>query len=161
MWCPRHPNPEPAPVAQVAPEPERPPVPDVPVPIPPVATPLPPPGGYEPLAGVSGTQILSLPSTGRRPGSGGDAVLVEGRRHTISKRATTIGRSRECDIVVQDSNASRLHAEIRHIGLDYFIVDCQLDQRHDRQRATHPPPRTRPRRPHPDRHDRTVVEHSS
>ena len=51
------------------------------------------------------------------------AMLVEGRRLPISKRATTIGRSRECDIVVQDSNASRQHAEIRHIGLDYFIVD--------------------------------------
>ena len=118
------PEPEPAPVARVEPAPEPPPVPEVPVPIPAVATPLPPPGGYEPLAGVSGTQILSA-ADARAEGLVKEemAVLVEGRRLSISKRVTTIGRSRECDIVVQDSNASRLHAEIRHIGLDYFIVD--------------------------------------
>jgi hypothetical protein len=118
------PEPEPAPVARVEPAPEPPPVPEIPVPAPAVAMPLPPPGGYEPLAGVSGTQILSA-ADARAEGLVQEemAVLVEGRRVSISKRATTIGRSRECDIVVQDSNASRLHAEIRHIGLDYFIVD--------------------------------------
>ena len=117
-------EPEPAPVAHVEPAPEPPPVPEIPVPIPAVATPLPPPGGYEPLAGVSGTQILSA-ADARAEGLVQEemVVLVEGRRLSISKRVTTIGRSRECDIVVQDSNASRLHAEIRHIGLDYFIVD--------------------------------------
>ena len=118
------PEPGPAPVAHVEPAPEPPPVPEIPIPSPPVATPLPPPGGYEPLAGVSGTQILSA-ADARAEGLVQEemVVLVEGRRLSISKRVTTIGRSRECDIVVQDSNASRLHAEIRHIGLDYFIVD--------------------------------------
>jgi len=117
-------EPQPAPIAHVEPAPEPPPVPEIPVPIPAVAVPLPPPGGYEPLAGVSGTQILSA-ADARAEGLVQEAmaVLVEGRRLPLSKRATTIGRSRECDIVVQDSNASRLHAEIRHIGLDYFIVD--------------------------------------
>jgi pSer/pThr/pTyr-binding forkhead associated (FHA) protein len=86
---------------------------------------LPPPGGYEPLAGVSGTQILSA-ADARAEGLVQEemALVVGGRRHPITKRATIIGRSRECDIVVQDSNASRQHAEIRHIGLDYFIVDA-------------------------------------
>ncbi len=94
------------------------------MPTPPVATPLPPPGGYEPLAGVSGTQILSA-AEARAEGFVQEAmtILVDGRRLALSKRATTLGRSRDCDIVVQDSNASRLHAEIRHIGLDYFIDD--------------------------------------
>ena len=115
-------DPEPEPNAQ--PEPESPTGPEVPVPTPPVATPLPPPGGYEPLAGVSGTQIFSA-ADARAEGLVQEemVVLAEGRRHPLSKRATTLGRSRECDIVVQDSNASRIHAEIRHIGLDYFIVD--------------------------------------
>ena len=117
-------EPEPAPVAHVAPAVEPPPVAEIPVPIPAVAMPLPPPGGYEPLAGVSGTQILSA-ADARAEGLVQEemAILVEGRRLAVSKRATTIGRSRECDIIVQDSNASRVHAEIRHIGLDYFIVD--------------------------------------
>ncbi len=120
-------EPLPVPVARVS-APQLPAVPDAvpvpPVPTPPVATPLPPPGGYEPLAGVSGTQILSA-AEARAEGFVQEAmtILVDGRRLALSKRATTLGRSRDCDIVVQDSNASRLHAEIRHIGLDYFIVD--------------------------------------
>lgn len=117
--------PPPVPVAHVAAPPAPPPAPPPPaVPTPAVATPLPPPGGYEPLAGVSGTQILSA-ADARAEGLVQEemAILLGGRRHALSKRSTTVGRSRDCDIVVPDTNASRLHAEIRHIGLDYFIVD--------------------------------------
>jgi hypothetical protein len=105
-------EPAPAPAAEAPPEPAAPP------------PPLPPPGGYEPLAGVSGTQILS-PAEARAEGLVQEELflLVEGRRHRVTQRSTTIGRSRECDIVLQDANASRQHAEIRHIGLDYFAVD--------------------------------------
>ena len=115
-----------APVASAEPTPEisAAPVPVPPVPAAPVATPLPPPGGYEPLAGVSGTQIISA-ADARAEGLVQEelAIVVDGRRQAINKRTTILGRSRECDIVVHDSNASRQHAEIRHIGLDYFIVD--------------------------------------
>jgi len=41
----------------------------------------------------------------------------------VTRRTTTLGRSRDCDIPVSDPNASRQHAEIRHIGLDYFLID--------------------------------------
>lgn len=86
--------------------------------------PLPEPGGYEPLAGVSGTQIFS-------PASSADdnfvqeevSLIIGGRRFRLAKRTTVIGRGRDCDIAVSDPNASRQHAEIRHIGLDYFLVD--------------------------------------
>ena len=44
-------------------------------------------------------------------------------RHRVTKRVTTLGRSRDCDIVVPDPNASRVHAEVRHVGLDYYLVD--------------------------------------
>ena len=110
------PAPEPEPVAAVAavepPAPEAPP------------TPLPPPGGYEPLVGVSGTQILSAADARAEGLLQEEMVLVVGdRRVRVTQRTTSIGRSRECDVVVHDANASRKHAEIRHIGLDYFIVD--------------------------------------
>ena len=86
--------------------------------------PLPAPGGYEPLAGVSGTQILSA-ADAQAEGLVSEevALIVDGRRHRVTQRTTTLGRSRDCDIVVQDANASRQHAEVRHIGLDYFLVD--------------------------------------
>jgi hypothetical protein len=104
-------EPQPAPVAAAAPAPPRPAAP-------------PPPSTYEPLVGVSGTQILSAEEL-QQAGLAQEELnlVVEGRRHRISKRVTVIGRSRDCDIVVADSNASRHHAEIRHVGIDYHLVD--------------------------------------
>ncbi len=122
------PAPPPAPEPVVAPAaaiPPPPPIPEGPdVPEAPEAPPLPPPGGYEPLAGVSGTQILSA-SDARDAGLVQEemALVLGGRRFPLTKRASTMGRSRDCDVVVPDPNASRHHAEIRHIGLDYFLVD--------------------------------------
>jgi pSer/pThr/pTyr-binding forkhead associated (FHA) protein len=34
-----------------------------------------------------------------------------------------LGRSRECDIQVEDPNVSRRHAEIRQEGATYWMVD--------------------------------------
>jgi pSer/pThr/pTyr-binding forkhead associated (FHA) protein len=73
---------------------------------------------------VSGTQIISA-AEAQAEGLARETVslLVGNRRHRLTQRTTTLGRSRDCDIVVEDANASRRHAEIRHIGLDYFVVD--------------------------------------
>ena len=49
-----------------------------------------------------------------RAARAGRAVLVaEGKRHAIGPGGAAIGRSRDCDIVLADSNVSRHHAEIR------------------------------------------------
>ncbi|HEX4345228.1 MAG TPA: DUF3662 and FHA domain-containing protein, partial [Solirubrobacteraceae bacterium] len=39
-------------------------------------------------------------------------VLAEGRRHVVAAGGATIGRSRDCDIVLADANVSRRHAEL-------------------------------------------------
>lgn len=39
-------------------------------------------------------------------------VLAEGRRHVVAPGGATIGRSRDCDIVLSDANVSRRHAEV-------------------------------------------------
>jgi len=39
-------------------------------------------------------------------------LIAEGRRHVIPPGGATIGRSRECDIVLADANVSRRHAEV-------------------------------------------------
>jgi len=39
--------------------------------------------------------------------------MAEGKRHAIGPGGATIGRSRECDIMLADSNVSRQHAEIK------------------------------------------------
>jgi hypothetical protein len=52
------------------------------------------------------------------------AVLSwEGRTMRVSKRRVLLGRSRECDIQVEDANVSRRHAELRQEGSTYWIVD--------------------------------------
>jgi hypothetical protein len=46
-----------------------------------------------------------------------------GRKIEMSKRRTLIGRSKECDVQIEDASASRKHAEIRQEGTAYWIVD--------------------------------------
>ena len=51
------------------------------------------------------------------------AVLIGGARHELDDRAVVIGRSRDCDISVDDPNVSRRHAEIRREDGAYWIAD--------------------------------------
>ena len=51
------------------------------------------------------------------------ALLLNGERHELTKRAIVLGRSRECDIRVEDPNVSRRHAEIRQEDGNFWIVD--------------------------------------
>jgi hypothetical protein len=47
----------------------------------------------------------------------------EGKELLVTKRRVLLGRSRECDIQVEDPNVSRRHAELRQEGSSYWIVD--------------------------------------
>jgi len=50
-------------------------------------------------------------------------LSVNGRAYEITKRRTVIGRSRDCDVQLEDANVSRRHAELRQEGTAYWIVD--------------------------------------
>ncbi|MFZ1925185.1 MAG: FHA domain-containing protein, partial [Solirubrobacteraceae bacterium] len=50
-------------------------------------------------------------------------LLVAGRRLLVAPRGATIGRSRDCDIVLEDSSISRRHAELRPAGQGWVIED--------------------------------------
>ena len=50
-------------------------------------------------------------------------LSVNGRKYEIAKQRTVIGRSRDCDIQIEDASASRRHAELRQEGTAYWIVD--------------------------------------
>jgi hypothetical protein len=39
-------------------------------------------------------------------------LLAEGRRHVVPPGGATLGRSRDCDVVLTDANVSRRHAEV-------------------------------------------------
>jgi pSer/pThr/pTyr-binding forkhead associated (FHA) protein len=51
------------------------------------------------------------------------SLTSDGRKFEIAKQRTVIGRSRECDVQIEDPSASRRHAEVRQEGTAYWIVD--------------------------------------
>lgn len=50
-------------------------------------------------------------------------LLLDGRRLVVGPAGVTLGRSRECDIVLQDPNVSRKHAEVRPRGGSWVVAD--------------------------------------
>jgi Protein of unknown function (DUF3662)/Inner membrane component of T3SS, cytoplasmic domain len=52
------------------------------------------------------------------------AMLVgDGKRTVLSGERVVLGRSRECDIVLDDPNISRQHAEVRREGETWMVAD--------------------------------------
>jgi hypothetical protein len=51
------------------------------------------------------------------------SLAWDGHSLRIEKRRVLLGRSRECDIQVEDPNVSRRHAELRQEGSSFWIVD--------------------------------------
>jgi hypothetical protein len=50
-------------------------------------------------------------------------LMVEDRRMVVGPGGVTLGRSRQCDIVLNDPNVSREHAEIRPRGGSWVVSD--------------------------------------
>jgi hypothetical protein len=71
---------------------------------------------YKPGASVEGAPAADLQRE--------VAILSwDGRSLRVDKRSVLLGRSRECDIQIDDGNVSRRHAELRQEGSAYWIVD--------------------------------------
>jgi hypothetical protein len=49
-------------------------------------------------------------------------LLAEGRRHVIPPGGATIGRSRDCDIVMADANVSRRHAQVLALAAGTWTI---------------------------------------
>jgi hypothetical protein len=92
------------------------------------------PGGEpaaEPSQGESGhTMIYSAaerlqePLEERARERAKTALLVtDGKRLVVGAAGATLGRSRDCDIVLADGNVSRRHAEVRPRGEGWMIAD--------------------------------------
>ena len=50
-------------------------------------------------------------------------LLVDGKRLVVGAAGVTVGRSRQCDVVLSDPNVSRRHAEIRPRGNAWVLTD--------------------------------------
>jgi FhaA, N-terminal domain/FHA domain len=72
---------------------------------------------YSPASAERPLESVPAPPTGR-------ALLVgEGRRRMLTGDRLVVGRSREADIVLEDPNVSRRHAELRLVGERWTITD--------------------------------------
>ena len=54
---------------------------------------------------------------------GAARLRIDGRTELLGSRGAVLGRSRECDIVVDDVNVSRRHAEVRPSGGSWTVRD--------------------------------------
>jgi hypothetical protein len=86
--------------------------------------------GAAPSAGDFGHTMVYSPTAAPRvepgPATTGarQALLVgENKRNVLSGSRVLLGRSRECDIMVNDPNVSRRHAELRSDGGRWSVVD--------------------------------------
>ena len=50
-------------------------------------------------------------------------LLIDGKRMLVGPTGATLGRSRQCDVVLDDANVSRRHAEIRPRGGSWVLTD--------------------------------------
>jgi hypothetical protein len=50
-------------------------------------------------------------------------LIVDGKRLVVGPAGATVGRSRQCDVVLNDPNVSRQHAEIRPRGGAWVLTD--------------------------------------
>jgi hypothetical protein len=50
-------------------------------------------------------------------------LLVDGRRLVVGPAGASLGRSRQCDVVIDDPNVSRHHAEVRPRSGTWVLID--------------------------------------
>ena len=88
----------------------------------------------EPISLGNGPAAPAYPATAAEPSgehparpaaAANPALLIGGVLHDMLGTATVLGRSQQCDIVVDDAGASRRHAEIRCEGETWFAVDLE------------------------------------
>lgn len=72
----------------------------------------------------SAAERLQEPLEQRARARDARALLVtDGRRLVVAAGGATIGRSRSCDVVLEDANVSRTHAEVRPRGGGWLVAD--------------------------------------
>jgi hypothetical protein len=66
---------------------------------------------------------LAEPLRAPDPRRGSAALRVDGRTELLGSGGGVIGRSRDCDITLDDANVSRHHAEVRPSGGSWIVRD--------------------------------------
>ncbi|MDO8834893.1 MAG: NHLP bacteriocin export ABC transporter permease/ATPase subunit, partial [Vicinamibacterales bacterium] len=77
------------------------------------------------------TMIVPAPSQPAAPQVGGlrlrvvqaGAVVAEGREYSLEAASAVVGRSRECDLVIEEPEVSRKHVRIERTATGYTVTD--------------------------------------
>jgi len=68
-------------------------------------------------------RAASAPSDESAPPRGRGMLAFDGKRTVLTGERMTIGRSRECHVVIDDANVSRKHAEVHRTIEGWMVVD--------------------------------------
>ena len=71
----------------------------------------------------SSSERLSEPLREPDPRRGNARLRIGGRSELLGSGGATLGRSRDADIVIEDANVSRKHAEVRPSGGSWIVRD--------------------------------------
>jgi hypothetical protein len=77
----------------------------------------------DPSLGKGEFLVASEIASGPGGHAAGSLRLPDGSRVAVGDEPVSIGRQAECDVVLEDSNVSRHHAEVRRQGEEYVFVD--------------------------------------
>ena len=69
------------------------------------------------------SERLSEPLRAPDPRRGAAKLKIDGRSTPLGSKGAVIGRSRDCDVRVDDPNISRHHAEVRPSGANWTVRD--------------------------------------
>lgn len=53
------------------------------------------------------------------------SLTMKGRKHPLTGAKAVLGRSKDCEVQVEDANVSRRHAELRREGSTWWLVDLE------------------------------------
>ena len=71
----------------------------------------------------SSAERLAEPLREPDPRRGSAKLRIDGRTALLGTSGATLGRSRDCEIVLDDANVSRRHAEVRPSGGSWIVRD--------------------------------------
>jgi hypothetical protein len=94
-----------------------------PAPVPPPPVPGGPPSGSRTMVYSTAERVAEPLAENARVRQETAALLIEGKRVALGESGVTVGRSRQCDIVLDDPNVSRRHAELRPRGGSWVLTD--------------------------------------
>jgi hypothetical protein len=83
----------------------------------------PPPADYGHTMVYTPDKATPPPKDFMAAGRGRGYIAYDGKRTMLAGERMTIGRSRDCEIVIDDPNVSRRHAEVRKTIDGWLIVD--------------------------------------